>query len=148
MIPDSQTLMIPYLRLLQDDQPHTKSDLMEKLAKEFELTDDELKQVLPNSKTGKKIFNNRIHWTQANLDMAGLVTHLGKHLVKISAKGKEYLAGNPAPLTLQYVRGEYQKPKKKDTTSITVSNFEAAEDNNGISSGTPQKNRFQIFTKG
>jgi restriction system protein len=115
MIPDSQTLMLPFLRLLKDDQQHTKSELMEKLAKEFGLTDEELKQVLPNSKTGKKIFNNRIHWTQANLDMAGLVTYLGKHQVKISEKGKAYLTENPVPITLQYVRSEYQKKKKKDS---------------------------------
>ena len=137
MIPDSQTLMLPYLRLLQDDQPHTKSELMEKLAKEFELTDEELKQILPNSKTGKKIFNNRIHWTQANLDMAGLVTYLGKHQVKISEKGKAYLAENPVPITLRFIRGEYQRLKKKNRDFLTVSNFESLDDSASPNAGTP-----------
>ncbi|MDE3249382.1 MAG: winged helix-turn-helix domain-containing protein, partial [Bacteroidota bacterium] len=64
MIPDAQTMMLPFLRLLEDGKPHTKTELMEELAKQFGLSDEEVNMPLPNSKTGKKIFNNRVHWTQ------------------------------------------------------------------------------------
>ena len=55
MIPDAQTMMLPLLKLLSDDQPHFKIELVEKLGNEFNLTEPELNELLPNSKTGKNI---------------------------------------------------------------------------------------------
>ena len=67
MIPDYQSLMLPLLKLLSDGQPHSKPELVAILGNQFKLSPEELSELLPNSKTGKKIFNNRIHWTQAHL---------------------------------------------------------------------------------
>lgn len=41
MIPDYQSLMLPILRLVSDRQEHKYRDLIEKLATEFQVTDEE-----------------------------------------------------------------------------------------------------------
>lgn len=46
MIPDYQSLMLPLLKLVADGQEHKYSDLIESLAIEFEVTDEERKELL------------------------------------------------------------------------------------------------------
>ena len=46
MIPDYQTLMLPLLKLVADKQEHKYRDLIENLAIEFQITEDERKEVL------------------------------------------------------------------------------------------------------
>ena len=59
MIPDYQSLMLPLLKNLDDGLPHTKSELTSFLGRAFGLTENELNEQLPNSKNGKRKFNNR-----------------------------------------------------------------------------------------
>ncbi len=73
MIPDYQSIMLPLLNHLNDGQPHSKPELVNKLGKDFGLSESELNELLPNSKKGRKIFNNRIHWTQSHLKMVGFI---------------------------------------------------------------------------
>jgi restriction endonuclease Mrr len=63
-----------------------------------------MKYYLINSKKGKKKFNNRIHWAQAHLKMAGLIEYLGKELIKITERGKQLLAEEPSRLNIQSLR--------------------------------------------
>lgn len=41
MIPDYQTLMLPLLKLLSDGKEHKYRDVIEKLASEFKLSEEE-----------------------------------------------------------------------------------------------------------
>ena len=43
MIPDYQTLMLPLLKLVSDGKEYKYRDLIERLAIEFEVTDEERK---------------------------------------------------------------------------------------------------------
>ena len=45
MIPDYQSLMLPLLKLVSDGQEHKYRDLIESLAIEFEVTDEERKEL-------------------------------------------------------------------------------------------------------
>src|SRR5437868_4422307 len=107
MIPDYQTIMLPLLQLLSDRQPHSKLELVNTLGIHFNLSENELNELLPNSKKGKKIFNNRIHWTQAHLKMAGLIEYVGKELVRITERGKQLLSENLTTLNIQYLRNRF-----------------------------------------
>ena len=57
MIPDYQSLMLPLIKLLSDGQSHSKPELVAALGIQFKLSSEELNELLPNSKRGRKIFN-------------------------------------------------------------------------------------------
>jgi restriction system protein len=119
MIPDYQTLMLPLLQLLADGQAHSKTELVNILGKHFNLSENELNEFLPNSKKGRKKFNNRIHWAQAHLKMAGLIEYTGKELVKITERGKQLLSEEPAILNILYLRNKFHDYDEKLKSSYS-----------------------------
>ena len=71
MIPDYQTLMLPLLKLVSDGQEHKYRDIIETLATEFEVTDEERKELLASG--NQAIFDNRVGWAKTYLKKAGLL---------------------------------------------------------------------------
>ena len=61
-IPDYQTAMLPLLRLTGDDQEHKFRDVVERLATEFQLTEEERSELLPSGTAF--LFDNRIGWAR------------------------------------------------------------------------------------
>ena len=47
-IPDYQSIMLPLLNLLKDEKEHSLREVSDKLADVFNLSDDELKALLPS----------------------------------------------------------------------------------------------------
>jgi restriction system protein len=48
MIPDYQSLMLPLLEKLADKKEHVFRDLVEELAEDFKVSEDERKELLPS----------------------------------------------------------------------------------------------------
>ena len=71
MIPDYQSLMLPLLKLVSDRQEHKYRDLIENLAVEFEVTDEERKELLASG--NQAIFDNRDGWAKTYLKKVGLL---------------------------------------------------------------------------
>jgi restriction system protein len=71
MIPDYQSLMLPLLKLVSDRQEHKYRDLIENLATEFQVTDEERKELLASG--NQAIFDNRVGWAKTYLKKAGLL---------------------------------------------------------------------------
>lgn len=103
MIPDYQSIMLPLLKMLADKEEHHYRDLTERLAKAFSLTDDEKKEVLPSGQ--QPLFDNRVGWARTYLKKAGLITAPSRGVSKITQRGIEILAQNPAGLSLAYLMG-------------------------------------------
>jgi restriction system protein len=57
-IPDYQTIMLPLLRFAGDSQVHSKHEAVEYLADEFDLTEEERRELLPSGKQG--FFENQV----------------------------------------------------------------------------------------
>ncbi len=57
-IPDYQSLMRPLLALHESGSTLSQSQLRERLASEFQLTDDDLDELLPSGT--QKTFHNRV----------------------------------------------------------------------------------------
>ena len=51
-IPDFQRIMLPLLKFCADGQEHTNREAIDSMAKEFGLTEDEQKQLLPSGQFG------------------------------------------------------------------------------------------------
>lgn len=70
-IPDFQTLMHPLLTLLKDEAPHNLREVMDKLAAQFELTEEDLKIKVPSGQM--PLFKNRVGWATSYLKNSGLI---------------------------------------------------------------------------
>jgi restriction system protein len=57
-IPDFQTLMLPLLKISGDGKEHSIHEFVTELAKVFQLTDQEMSELLPSGK--QPIFYNRV----------------------------------------------------------------------------------------
>lgn len=57
-IPDYQTVMLPLLRLAADGKEHSVREAVEELADQFNLSEDERKELLPSDR--QATFDNRV----------------------------------------------------------------------------------------
>lgn len=92
-IPDYQTVMMPLLRLLVDQRPHRIRDLTEVLTAKFDLTDEELRELLPSGRQG--VFANRVGWARTYMGKAGLLETVSRGTVRITPAGLEVLQSQP-----------------------------------------------------
>ncbi len=92
-IPDYQTTMLPLLRFVGDNQEHRFRDVVQTLADEFDLTEEERKELLPSGQ--QAIFNNRVGWARMYLVKAGLLEATRRGYFKITEQGHKALAQKP-----------------------------------------------------
>ncbi|MEW6509048.1 MAG: restriction endonuclease [Bacteroidota bacterium] len=102
MIPDFQTMMLPFMKHISDGQEHSTTETHDTLAKQFELTDEEVNQYLPSG--NQKTFYNRVFWAKAHLKMAGLLENTKRGHFKITDRGKQALASNPTVINLKFLK--------------------------------------------
>ena len=88
-IPDFQTVMRPLLQHLSDGQPHDNTDTLSALADVFELTHEELKELLPSGK--QSVFTNRVAWAKSHLKQAGLIESAARGVWQITPRGRDAL---------------------------------------------------------
>ena len=113
-IPDFQTIMLPLLQIASDGQEHSGHEFVEKLAKHFELTDDELNELLPSGKQTR--FYNRVGWSRTYLLKSKLLETSRRSHYKITERGKEALASNLTNIDMRYLSKfpEYLEFKKRE----------------------------------
>lgn len=76
-------------------------DVVQELAEEFGLTQEERAQLLPSG--GTLTYVSRIGWAKTYLKKAGLVTQPKRGMVQISPAGLEVLAKNPETLDSKFL---------------------------------------------
>jgi restriction system protein len=102
MIPDFQSLMLPFMNHLLDGQEHSTTETHDKLAKQFGLTEEELFQYLPSG--NQKTFYNRVFWAKAHLKMAGLLENTKRGHFRITERGKQVIASKPTLINLKFLK--------------------------------------------
>jgi restriction system protein len=100
-IPDFQTIMLPFLTTLRDGQTHGIQDVIDQLARQFNLTQEERYQRSPNS--SNIVFNNKVGWTKTHLKNAKLIENPNRGIVKISERGLEVLNENLSRIDMRYL---------------------------------------------
>jgi restriction system protein len=141
MIPDYQTLMLPLLKFINDEQIHSTQDAVSHLARKFNLGEEELNEWLPSKK--QKTFHNRVHWAKAHLKMAGAVENKVRGQFQITNRGIEILNENPSHLNIKYLTNKYEDYKsllnRKGDNKVRTSSNEEIEINDVNSSQTPSE---------
>lgn len=93
-IPGYQDTMGPVLRATADGGEHKVKDIVVDLARQFDLTPEDLAMRLPSGTQG--VFVNRVHWATTYLKKAGLLEATGRAQVRITSEGRRVLADPPA----------------------------------------------------
>lgn len=94
--------MRPLLQFAADGNSHSIRDGLDRLASEFNLSDDERKELLPSGR--QEVFTNRVAWAKTHLRMAGLIEAPSRGVFRITDRGQEILRQNPERVVLRILR--------------------------------------------
>lgn len=117
-IPDFQTLMLPVLEIFEDGNEHSIHEALDSLAHRFELTEEELNQLLPSGK--QTTFYNRVGWARTYLSKSGLLEMTRRSFYKLTDRGKAVLASNPTRIDMKFLEQfpeyvEFRQSRRKQT---------------------------------
>ena len=101
-IPDFQTIMLPFMKTLENGQLWAIRDLTESLAIHFNLTDSERHELLPSGQ--QTIFSNRVAWAKSHMKNAGLINNPSRGKLIISDVGRQVLQQNPIAINCKFLR--------------------------------------------
>ncbi len=100
-LPDFQTHMLPLLRSYADGETRSIASVSDSLGREFMLTEDELRQLLPSGR--QSTFRNRIAWARTYLSKAGLLASPKRAHFHITEAGLKTLAAQPTRIDINYL---------------------------------------------
>ena len=92
-IPPYHAFMLPLLRIAGDGQAHRVDDCLEELAKQFGLSTEELRELLPSGK--QTVIYSRVGWAKTYLVKARLLESPSRGKFKITDRGREVLRAKP-----------------------------------------------------
>jgi restriction system protein len=100
-VPDYQSLMLPLLKMVNDGQEHSLSVLVDALAVQLKLTDDDKKEMLPSG--SQTTFYSRVGWARTYMKMACLLESTGRGTIRITQRGLDLLRSNPASINAKFL---------------------------------------------
>jgi len=126
-IPDYQTIMLPLLKFISDQKEHHVREMIDYLAGEFRLSDEERRRLLPSG--NDVIFDNKVKWARLYIGKAGLLEPTGKGYWKITKRGLQVLSQNPSRIDVKFLEQfleyrEWRKTTSRETKEETTSKVE------------------------
>ena len=140
-IPDFQTLMRPLLELHSDKNEHLNRDLVDTLAQQFKLTEEERREMLPSGRA--KLFDNRVGWAKTYIANAGLIQSPKRAISVITERGIEVL-NQGQPINLKLLKGITESQESITATEKPKKTI-AAENN--IEETTPEESFENAYLK-
>ena len=92
-VPPFHQFMLPFLQYTGDGNEHAFSELFGHLASHFNLSEADLKEVLPSGRQTR--FRNRVYWARAYLGQARLLDLTGRGRFRFTERAKALLAQKP-----------------------------------------------------
>lgn len=127
-IPDYQSVMLPLLKLAGDELDHSIREVIETLAEQFALTDEDRNQLLPSGR--QRTFDNRVGWARTYMHKAGLLESPRRGAFHITPRGLQVIGNPPSQVNVKYLeqfpeflefrntsREPTQSPEAPETTS-------------------------------
>lgn len=94
--PKFQEITLPMLKLAADGQVWSLADAREELAKHFQLTEEDIEELLPSGRQAR--FANRVAWAKVYLERGGLLSSSKRAHFQITDRGREVLKRAPTDL--------------------------------------------------
>ena len=119
-IPGFQSVMLPLLQLIGDKKEHSLRETIDALSKQFKLTEEERRKLLPSGK--QPIIDNRIGWARTYMKKAGLIESTRRSYFCITERGLSILQQNLPEIKVKTLRqfkefNEFHDKKSDDTTT-------------------------------
>lgn len=86
-VPDFQSFFKPLLDIASDDKEHSMKEAREQIAKDFNLSQGELDEVLPSGTQTK--FDNRVAWAKSYFVQAKVLESPRRAYLQITERGKQ-----------------------------------------------------------
>lgn len=134
MIPDYQTIMLPLLKLISDQQEHSLQNSIDDIANQYQLTTKERRELLPSGK--QSIVDNRVGWARTYLKKAGLLEYIRRGYFRITTRGIEVLNRNLEKIDLSVLK---EFPEFRDFQNLRKPQDAALPRSWGESKLTPQE---------
>lgn len=120
MIPNYQTIMLPLLKAVKNQKEYKLNDVVDILASEFKLTEEERKELLPSGQSF--LFGNRVGWARTYLKKAGLLDSPKRGYIVITQRGLDVLKQKPKEVNVALLQQfseflEFQSSKRDDNIS-------------------------------
>ena len=111
-IPKYDELMLPFLQVLSDGKTYRINEIVDKLASQFNLTQEELEELIPS---GARKFAGRVGWARTYLKGAGLIESPQRAFFVINERGRKALEDKPKKM-LEYLK---QYPEYKEFIGLS-----------------------------
>jgi restriction system protein len=112
-IPDYESIMLPLLQFAGDGEEHSLREAYDKLADNFDLSQDERKELLPSGQ--QEVFHNRVGWARTFLKKAGLLESTRRGYLRITERGLDVLRQNLNKID-NYFLEQYEEFRKFKST--------------------------------
>jgi restriction endonuclease Mrr len=128
-IPSQNEFLLPFLTILSDGQSYTRSQLMYRLAKQFDISEDEAQDMSGNQFT----LVSRLAWCDVHFCKAGLVEKRQHHddsfqdEFRITPLGIRELNRRPDQLTVGYLQSFYRGKVHRGAGSDDTPNAKQSE---------------------
>ena len=93
--------MLPLLQILADGEVHHVSELRERLAEHFEVTEADRQELLKN---GARRFDHNVAWARTDLGQAGALESPRRGYVRITERGRSILEEKPSKIDRKFLR--------------------------------------------
>lgn len=120
------------LKLAANGEVWSLTDAREELAKHFQLTEEELEELLPSGRQAR--FANRVAWAKVYLERGGLLSSPKRAHFQITERGREVLQNPPDEVSIKFLS---QYPEFQEFRSRSSKNTEGESDDE--SSDTPEE---------
>ena len=116
-IPDYQKIMLPLLKYALDGQEHSIREAIGALADQFNLSEDERKELLPSGQ--QPLFDNRVGWARTYLKKAGLLATPKRGYFEITEQGINVTRQSLQEIDVQFLNQfsefiNFKSSKKQD----------------------------------
>jgi restriction system protein len=101
-IPDFQSIMLPVLESLADEQVHERREIIDSAANKFEITEEEMEKKYENGR--HRVFGSRVSWSLQYLKQAGLIQSPDRAKYQITERGISVLKEKPQRITAKYLK--------------------------------------------
>jgi len=119
-LPDYQALMLPLLKYAGNRNTEiTTTEAVDALAKELNLTEEDLREILPSGT--QYTFVNRVGWAATYMKKAGLLKTTRRGYYQITERGRELLAKEPKLINVKTLERypEFMEFKKSKGTQVS-----------------------------
>jgi restriction system protein len=124
--------MLPLLKFAADKREHSLREAVDYLADEFDLSEEERKEMLPSGT--QRLFNNRVAWALTYIRKAGLVESPKRGIFQITDRGQHVLSQGLEKIDSKFLIRfpefvEFKSIKKKPAEKAVISTKEIDDTN-------------------